>query len=146
MCNHYRTSHFPWFHPGWQHSPTQPLTRPLIQWDGERVRKVKLQKFMGWDTDKLIGKKMGWGEKNHSKTRQRSKKQNKKPQVMQKKAISHQPVPSPCMALLQWEFKYTRKAQQEEKERKKPTPFIFLVYETGYFKLADGLFNQTDGG
>lgn len=56
---------------------------------------------------------------------------------MQKKAIFHQAVPSPCMAPLLWKFKYVRKAQQEEKEREKTTPkFIFLVYGTGYFKLA----------
>lgn len=113
MCNHYLTSHFPWFHPGWQHSPTQPLTRPLIQWDGERVRKVKLQKFMGWDTDKLIGKKMGWGEKNTTKHIKEVKNKTKKPRWCKRKPF----LTSQCLAHA-WHY-YSESSNTPEKPNRK---------------------------
>lgn len=146
MCNLYLTSHFPWFYPGWQHSPTQPLTHPLIQWDGKRVRKVKVQKFMGWDTDKLIGKKMGWGEKNpQQNTSKRKKNKTKNPKWYKRKPFLTSQCPAHAWHHYCESSNTPEKPNRKKKERKKPTPtFIFLLYENGYFKLVDGLFSQTE--
>ena len=46
----------PWFNPSQQLSTIQPLTHSPLGRMGERIRRVKVWKFEGWDKDSLIGK------------------------------------------------------------------------------------------
>ena len=45
-----------WFNSSWQLSPTEPLAHSTPGGMGERIRRVKVRKLMGWDKDSLIGK------------------------------------------------------------------------------------------
>lgn len=45
-----------WFKSSWELSPTKQLAHSPLGRIGKRIRKVKMRKSVGWDTDSLIGK------------------------------------------------------------------------------------------